>query len=71
MVLAQDDDLGLEALGQTAAGELPAIFRARRADDILTVLTSWGECPQCPADLNDDGVVNFDDLLIVLSNWTG
>lgn len=31
-------NLGLEALGQVAAGELPALFRARRADDILTAL---------------------------------
>jgi imidazolonepropionase-like amidohydrolase len=31
-------NLGLEALGEVAAGELPAIFRARRADDILTAL---------------------------------
>ena len=33
-----EPDLGLEALGKVAAGELPAIFTARRADDILTAL---------------------------------
>ena len=31
-------DLGLEALGAVAEGQLPAIFTARRADDILTAL---------------------------------
>jgi imidazolonepropionase-like amidohydrolase len=31
-------DLGLEALGAVAAGELTAIFHARRADDISTAL---------------------------------
>ena len=31
-------DLGLEALGAVAEGRLPAIFTARRADDILTAL---------------------------------
>lgn len=33
-----EPDPGLEALGAVAAGSLPAIFHARRADDILTAL---------------------------------
>ncbi len=33
-----EPDLGLEALGEVAAGKLPAIFTARRADDILPAL---------------------------------
>lgn len=33
-----EPDLGLEAMGRVAAGRLPALFSARRADDILTAL---------------------------------
>jgi hypothetical protein len=31
----------------------------------------WGvePTPECPADLNGDGVVNTEDLLILLANW--
>jgi imidazolonepropionase-like amidohydrolase len=35
---APEPDPGLEALGRVANGELPAIFNARRADDIETAL---------------------------------
>lgn len=42
-------------------------------DDLLAVISAWGECsspPQtCPADLNGDLVVNIVDLLMVISNW--
>src|SRR5262245_55521911 len=42
-------------------------------DDLLAVISAWGECPQppadCPADLNADGTVDVDDLLTVISNW--
>ena len=34
----EEPDLGLAALGAVARGRLPAIFHARRADDILTAL---------------------------------
>jgi hypothetical protein len=41
--------------------------------DLLSVIQSWGNCPDepepCPADLNGDGVVNVNDLLIVLKNF--
>ena len=30
----------------------------------------WGKCDRCPADINEDGVVSFEDILIVLSNWS-
>jgi hypothetical protein len=41
------------------------------ADDILAVISAWGQCPpgDCPADVNGDGVVNTDDLLLVIANW--
>ena len=38
--------------------------------DLLEVLSSWGQCENCPADLNGDGVVSLADLLIVLTNWS-
>ena len=37
---------------------------------LLIVLNAWGAGPGHPADLSGDGVVGFDDLLIVLSAWT-
>jgi hypothetical protein len=34
------------------------------------VLSAWGPCDQqCDADLDENGVVDFQDLLIVLSTW--
>ncbi|MCI0631868.1 MAG: dockerin type I domain-containing protein [Phycisphaerales bacterium] len=42
-------------------------------DDLLAVISAWGECPQppanCPADLNGDGAVDVGDLLLVIGNW--
>lgn len=38
-------------------------------DDLLSVITEWGETKSA-ADLNQDGVVNIDDLLIVIIHWT-
>jgi len=42
--------------------------------DLLALLSEWGDCPAppaaCPGDLNDDGVVDVLDLLILLGNWT-
>jgi hypothetical protein len=35
---------------------------------LVAVITAWGACT-CPADLNHDGVVNVDDLVLVLINW--
>jgi len=43
-------------------------------DDLLMVLSGWGQCPAspalCPADLSGDRMVNVDDLLIVINGWT-
>ncbi len=42
-------------------------------EDMITVIVSWGDCPEttpCPADLNDDGAVNVLDLLLVILQWT-
>ncbi|MCI0677016.1 MAG: dockerin type I domain-containing protein, partial [Phycisphaerales bacterium] len=42
-------------------------------DDLLALISAWGECPQppadCPADLNHDGMVNVHDLLTVINHW--
>lgn len=46
-------------------------------DDLLAVINSWGNCPNCklipcPADVaprGGDCVVNVDDLLMVINNW--
>lgn len=43
--------------------------------DFLTVLGSWGPCPDpcppsCPADFDDDCTIGIADFLIVLGNWT-
>jgi hypothetical protein len=37
--------------------------------DLLVVLSTWGACVGCPADLDADGVVGFADLLILLAEW--
>jgi len=37
--------------------------------DLLAVLSSWGPCPGCPADVNGDGNVDFTDLVTILANW--
>lgn len=40
-------------------------------NDLLIVLASWGPCSGgCPADTNNDGNVDFIDLVNVLSSWT-
>jgi hypothetical protein len=37
--------------------------------DLLILLGEWGPCGDCPADLDDDGVINVFDLLTLLGNW--
>jgi hypothetical protein len=37
--------------------------------DILTAISSWGECVECSSDINNDGIVNVSDLLIIIGNW--
>jgi len=43
-------------------------------DDLLLVLSAWGNCPAPPAacatDLDGNGAVGFADLVIVLANWS-
>lgn len=40
-------------------------------DDLLALLTSWGDCaaPPCPADLDQSGSVDFSDLLALLAAY--
>jgi hypothetical protein len=38
-------------------------------DDLGLLLTSWGACAGCTADLNADGFVNGDDLGQLLVAW--
>jgi hypothetical protein len=33
------------------------------------ILTSWGFCPGCAADVDGDDTVDFADLLLALSTW--
>jgi hypothetical protein len=37
------------------------------------MLARWGPCPDppdpCPADLDGDGTVDYDDFVILLANW--
>ncbi len=40
-------------------------------DDILLILAAWGPCDGCPEDVDGNNVVDFQDLLVVLKNWTG
>jgi hypothetical protein len=36
---------------------------------LLLLLAAWGQCSDCPEDLNGDGVVDTADLLTLLANW--
>ena len=40
-------------------------------NDILAVISAWGECDGCSEDLNNDGYVNVNDLLEVIAHWSG
>jgi len=37
--------------------------------DLLTLLSEWGPCTYCIADLDGDGTVGPADLMIVLATW--
>ncbi len=55
-------------------GDITAVEVAG-VDELVAVIVAWGACPggrRSPgaADLNGDGVVNVDNLLIVIMNWT-
>ena len=38
-------------------------------DDLLAVISNWGPCAGCAADINDSGIVDVNDLLSVISAW--
>jgi hypothetical protein len=38
---------------------------------MLAMLGLWGVCEGCPADTNGDGVVDVNDVLVLLGAWTG
>ncbi|MCH2143169.1 MAG: S8 family serine peptidase [Phycisphaerales bacterium] len=40
-------------------------------DDILSILSVYGENCECPQDLNGDGEVGVDDILLILGYFTG
>jgi len=42
---------------------------AVNANDLSTILGSWGPCSGCPADLDGDGIVAAPDLAIVIGSW--
>ena len=37
--------------------------------DIAAMLSSWGPCPTCPADLDASGQVDGADLVVLLADW--
>jgi hypothetical protein len=43
--------------------------------EFLTLLATWGPCPDlpepCPLDLTGDRTVNIEDFLLVLGLWGG
>ena len=38
-------------------------------NDLLLVLSAWGDCAGCAEDVDGDGMVGFTDLLLILSAW--
>ena len=38
--------------------------------DLLLLLDAWGPCEGCQADIDGDGQVSVNDLLILLAEWT-
>ena len=62
------------ALAQGAMAQCPGNVIEMADDavngaDLAQVLSLWGSCGECAADLNGDGQVNGADIAIVLSNW--
>ena len=38
-------------------------------DDLVAVITDWGDCPGCDADVTCNDVVNVNDLVRVIVTW--
>ena len=38
-------------------------------NDLLAVISSWGACSGCEADLDDNGYVDVTDLLSIIDDW--
>ena len=69
-VIASDlKDLGRDGL----AGDVDCDYDVD-GSDLSQVIENWGLCPQppepCPFDLTGNGIVDVDDLLRVINNWT-
>jgi hypothetical protein len=42
-------------------------------EDLMILLSAWGECPQgqeCSEDLNNDGFVDRIDIILLIDNWS-
>lgn len=67
----------LDAADVTGNGGADIAVANRDSNDVSVLLNASENCdenggsepPACPGDVNDDGVVNVDDLLIILNNW--
>jgi hypothetical protein len=76
---ADDDDCEEPAAAAHAPRSIPPghdnhVSGADDGRDVLAVLLHWGACADrarvgapCPADINGDGIVDGDDLLLALS----
>ncbi|MCI0675833.1 MAG: DNRLRE domain-containing protein [Phycisphaerales bacterium] len=42
---------------------------AVNVEDLLALISAWGACLDCLADINHDNLVNVDDLLTLISGW--
>ncbi len=67
---------GLQVIDVSSCEPCPADLDGSGAvdfDDLLIVLSEWGDYQDCPpfipADIDQDCDVDFDDLLIVLAAW--
>ena len=38
-------------------------------NDLIQVLSRWGDCLDCPEDIDASGTVDFNDVLSLLSFW--
>ena len=38
-------------------------------NDILALLSAWGDCGSCPEDVTGDGIVGVDDLLMLVGSF--